>query len=552
MSRYKQLIGLSLLVLMIGAASTASAQQSPSSEKPSVQNNNQTGSQRGVQPLLNINAEVPTLRTGVDPTKIMKLSMQDAVIMALEHNLGIKADQENIRLAQYDLDGAFGVYDLTIGSGIDFRRSSSPSVNRFSGAGNSSSLTQQSFSFNFLQSSKLFSSGARGNFSFSGARATDNSTGGLFSPSYNSSLAIDFTQPLLRNFRVNDNTRRIKILKKQLDISDLNFRQKLIALVAQVQSAYFDLAFATKNLVIQRESVELAAVQLRNNEIQVKAGTMAVIDVVSAQAEVESRKGNAIAALLPITTAENALKALIIDDPSSDMLNYAIEPTDSIEVLPETLDLSTSINVAMEHRPEIKQLQLQGDLNQIDLEYFKNQAKPQVDVVSKFSTVGFAGQVKPAALALFPPGTMIPFQGGFSSSLGGLFDSRTYEVGISINLPLHNRTAQANLGRNQVAARQLDTQKRQMIMGIVMDVRNAMQQVDNARLRVETATVAIRAAEEQLKGEEQKFSAGLSTNFFVLQRQNELSIARGNELRAKTDYNKAKAELQRVMANNMP
>jgi HAE1 family hydrophobic/amphiphilic exporter-1 len=200
-------------------------------------------------------------------------------------------------------------------------------------------------------------------------------------------------------------------------------------------------------------------------------------------------------------------------------------------------------------------LQLQGDLNDIDMAFFKNQAKPQVDLIAGFQAQGLAGELSRRSSPIPgapPPSADNPFGGGLETSLSNLKDFRSYRIGVSISLPLRNRTAEANIGRTQAVSRQLDQQKRMMVQGIVADVRNATQAVETARKRVEAAHASVMAAEEQLKGEEQKFAAGLSTNFFVLQRQNELSIARGNELRAKTDYNKARADLQRVMANNIP
>jgi HAE1 family hydrophobic/amphiphilic exporter-1 len=145
-----------------------------------------------------------------------------------------------------------------------------------------------------------------------------------------------------------------------------------------------------------------------------------------------------------------------------------------------------------------------------------------------------------------------PFSGGYGTSLGNLFDFRTYQIGVSFSFPLRNRAAKANLSRALVSGNQIDSRKKQMVQSIISEVRNAVQAVETARQRVEAAQAAVRAAEAQLKGEEQKFAVGLSTNFFVLERQNDLSAAKGNLLRAQTDYNKARADLQRVMANNVP
>ncbi len=550
MSWHKQIVSFGMLTLMLGNFTITKA-QGPVEGTGIVtltQDSNQT-SQNTNQPIKQLPApkvDLPTLRTGVDPSKVMRLSLQDAVTMALERNLGIKNEQDNIKLAQFDLEGAYGVYDPIIGGSMAFFRSTQLSANPFNSSRGSNTVNNQNFSFE-ANASRMFSNGASGEATLGLRRSitNSNSSGGL-SPVFQPNLQLNFRQPLMKNFRINQNTRNIQALKKRLDLADLAFRQKLIDLIARVQSSYYDLGFSIKNVDIQRESVELAAVQLRNNEIQVKAGTAAPIDIVSAQAELERRKDAAISSLVPVTQAENALKLLLLDDPISDLMNYQIVPTDVIDVTTDKTDLNSAISIAMDRRPEIKQLELQGEINKVDIEFFKNQLKPQVDVTAGFGLQGLAGDAK--------SGPLLPTElaGGIGQSLINLFKSRTYQGGISITLPYGNTAAKANLARTEVVTRQLDNQKRQMVLSIVTDVRNALQFVESSLQRVEAARASVKAAEEQLRGEEQKFAAGLSTTFFVLQRQNELSNARGSELKAKTDYNKARADLQRVMANNLP
>jgi HAE1 family hydrophobic/amphiphilic exporter-1 len=125
-------------------------------------------------------------------------------------------------------------------------------------------------------------------------------------------------------------------------------------------------------------------------------------------------------------------------------------------------------------------------------------------------------------------------------------DFRTYEIGVRLSFPWRNRTAEGNLGRSLAEARQLDARQRQLVQNVQIEVRNALQAVEAAKQRFNAARAARIAAEAQLAGEQERYRAGLSDNFLVLQRQTELSTARGQEVRALTDYNKALAELQRV------
>src|SRR5581483_936713 len=181
---------------------------------------------------------------------------------------------------------------------------------------------------------------------FNNSRSTSNQA--TLSPNYRPSLTFNITQPLFRNFKIDTNRRLIKIQKKNLDLSDAVFRQRAIEIISSVQRAYWDLAFAIKNEEIQRESVKLAETQLNNNKRQVEVGTLAPIDVVSAATELETRRQNVFQAMN--TEAQTA-----------------------------ALPLPDAMKLALDNRPELRQLSLQKEINQVNIDYYRNQAKPQID-----------------------------------------------------------------------------------------------------------------------------------------------------------------------------
>lgn len=230
--------------------------------------------------------------------------------------------------------------------------------------------------------------------------------------------------------------------------------------------------------------------------------------------------------------------------------------------------------MAFQNRPEMEQYRLRGELNRIDVEYFRNQTKPQIDLVAGYGTYGLSGKERTALnplsasqaelfarvnqlssltglapLPSFPIGaTPSKFIGGYGQSLGNMFqnDYRSWRVGLNITLPLGNRTAKARYGRALAEGKQLDAQKERTEQSIELEVRNAVQAVDTSRRRVDAARNSRENAELQYQSEKRKFDAGQTTNYFVLDRQNALSMARGRELKALTDYTKATAELQRA------
>jgi HAE1 family hydrophobic/amphiphilic exporter-1 len=502
------------------------------------------------QPLA-LSPEIGNERVGVDQNNKQSLALQDAIAMALQNNLDIEAFRQGVQISQYSLFSSRGVYDLTSGANVNYRSQTFPVTSIFQGGNANASLTQRTYTYNFFTNKQVERTGGFYEVDFNNGRTTTSSTASTLPTQYNPTLTFQITQPLMRNFKIDANRRAIQIAKKQLDLSDSQFRQRVIEIINSVQRAYWDLVFAIRNEQIARETVELTRTQLSNNQKQVEAGTLAPIELRSTEAALEARKGDVIVALQAITTAENTIKGLLMKDPNDKFWNSVLLPTDEPTLNPPQFNLEEATGQALKNRPELEQLRLQAQQNDIDLKYFENQLKPQIDLVASYGNTGVAGTASTILGSNgIPLGVNVPdrFQGGYFRSLGNLFsqDFKTYQVGVTISFPWKNTTAKGNIGRVLAQGRQLDARQRQQVEGIQVDVRNALQAVLTAKQSFEAQRASRIAAEAQLQGEVEKFRAGLSTNFFVLQRQTDLSVAKGNEIRALTNYNKALADLQRV------
>lgn len=509
-------------------------------QDPSTTPNNQL---TATSPLITF-VDVPATRVGVDPSNVLSLTMHDAIKMAVAKNLSIEVSKFNVRTSEYDLISAKGGYDPLLDADFGFTSATFPVTSLFQGGGTDASVTQKELTFN-ASFKRLLESGGNFAATFNNTRETTDSTASTLNPIYRPTLTFDISQPLMRNFKIDSTRRQIKLAKKQLDLSDVQFRQQVIDTITSVQRAYWDLVYALRNEQIQRESVELARVQLENNLRQVEAGTLAPIELRSTESNLELRKEFVITALQAITTAENTLKNLMLNDAADASWSARIVPVDPADLVPVGTDLDTAMKAAVLNRPELSQLKLRTELKQIDREFFKNQLKPQVDAFFQYSLRGTAGS--PAISTDNPVFVPEQFNGGYFRSLGTLFstDFPTYSVGVRFSFPIGNNVAEANYGRTEAELRQLDAENRRLVQNIQVEVRNALQAVDAARQRFEAARASRVAAEAQLRGEEERFRAGLSTNFFVLDRQNQLSEARGREAQALTDYNKAIVDLHR-------
>jgi outer membrane protein len=504
------------------------------------------------------------------------LSLREALAAALENNNDIEVARHNVKIAEFDLQGANGAYDPRLSSASYFERIESPISNFLSGGGADNSITQNDFTNTArLEGASRFGGNYR--IDFSSVRLTTNNIFSALNPQYPTALTFNYTQPLLRGLKFDNNRRQIEIARKNLSLTDAQFRQRAVDTIIAVQRTYWDLVFALRNLQIQRDAVRDARSQLEHNQRLVNEGMLAPIDVVAAEAQVAGFEQTLFTALEEVSRAENNLKNLIAENREAEIWKVSLIPTDSVDLATPNVSLAEAMTAAMQNRPELQQSTLVREINEIDQKFFREQTKPQIDLVGSYGLVGLAGarsnginpftgssqELRDRVNVLsvnngLPPLPELPVQtvspeliGGYTQSIQNLLGNKfsNYRVGVQINLPLRNRTARAQLGRSLVEGQRIATQREQLEQSIQVEVRNALQVVRSAEARLRAAAEARDASEQQYASEQRKLDAGQSTVFLVLERQTALTTARGNELRAQTDLNKAAAELQRATGN---
>ena len=515
-------------------------------------------------------------RVGVDMDRQRPLTLREALALALENNKDIEVARQNVKIAEFDLTAARGVYDPRVSTSSYFERSESP-ISSFLSGGSNGTTTQSDYTGTARLEGLTPKFGGSYHLDFSSVRLTTNNQFTALNPQYPTALTFSYTQPLFRGRKFDNNRRLIEIGKKNLSLTDAQFRQRAIETITSVQRAYWDLVFALRNLQVQKDAVRDSRAQLEHNRRLVSEGALAPIDVVAAEAQVAGFEQTLFSSLEEVSRSENNLKNLIAVNREADLWNLSIIPTDSVDIAPPEISLPEAMKAAMDNRPELQQSNIAREINQVDQKYFREQTKPAVDLVGSYGMIGLAGtstggtspftgsstelrdrvdqllaRAGLPSLTPLPTQTISPFLlGGYDQSLQNLLSNRfnNYRVGVQINLPLRNRTAQAQFGRSLVEGQKIATQREQLEQSIQMDVRNALQAVRSAEARLRSAGIARQASEQQYQSEQRKLDAGQSTVFLVLERQTALTTARGNELRAQTDLNKAIAELQRATGN---
>ncbi|MEP6901610.1 MAG: TolC family protein [Actinomycetota bacterium] len=510
-------------------------------------------------------------RIGVDVANQLPISLQDAITLALQNNNDIDSSKISVQIAEFNLRAAQGVYDPNLVSENFYERRTTPTASTIGGATNGS-VTQRSLTGGFGVNGFSPYQGGSYSLDFSSSRTDTTNQNATLNPQYPSVLTLTYTQPLFRGRRIDNNRRTIEIAKKNLSLTDAQFRQKAIEVIAQVEQAYWDLAFALRNLQVQIDAVKQARLQLESNQRLVAKGVLAPIDIIAANSQITTFEQSVYTAQEQITQTENTLKTLMLPDRTNEIWTRALVPVSPIELNVPKVALEEAVSAALVNRQEIAQLKTSAEINKINEKYYRDQTKPQVDLVGTYTGNGLAGAATPpraattsalttrvnelstlAGLPILPVTTTtitVPpnLVGGYFKSLTNLItaDYPTYNIGVRISLPFGNTTAKANLGRTLAEGSQIQNQKAQQEQLIEADVRNSLQSLRSAEARLQAAAATRSSAEQLYESEQRQFRAGTSTVFLVFQRQTTLISARAGELQAQTDLNKAISTFQRV------
>src|SRR6266404_4075010 len=523
------------------------------------------------------NTPLPQLgRVGVDMSDERPLSLRETIELALANNKDIEVSRQNVKMAEFDLTGSRGAYDPKFSSLSYYERTTTPSSS-FLSSGPNGATTQSDITGTTRVEGLSPKLGGNYRFDFSAVRATTDNAFTALNPTFPTAFTFSYTQPLVRGLRIDQPRRQTEIAKKNLSLTDAQFRQRAIDTITNVQRAYWDLVFALRSLQIQRDAVRDARTQLDHNKRMVNEGQLAPIDIVAAEAQIAGFEQTLFSALEDVSRSENSLKNLIAQNRQAALWNDSIVPTDSVDLVVPEVSLPDALKTAMDNRPELQQANVAREINQIDQRYFRDQKKPAIDLVGSYGMVGLAGtvgnginpftassaQLRDAVNRLlrndgFAPLPDLPVQtitpdliGGYAQSVQNLIGNRftNFRVGVQINLPLRNRTAEAQLGRSLVEGQRIATQREQLEQSIQVEVRNTLQVMRSAAARLRAAVAVREASEQQYTSEQRKLDAGQSTVFLVLERQTAMTTAQGNELRAQTDLNKSIADLQRATGN---
>jgi outer membrane protein TolC len=361
-----------------------------------------------------------------------------------------------------------------------------------------------------------------------------------------SSLGFNYTQPLLRNFTIDATRQQVLVSRKNREISDVQLQQSITSTMRNVKNAYWDLVYAINNLAVQQQSLQLAQQSYRDNRARVEIGTMAPLDIVQAEAEVAQREEAVILAEAAIRRQEDVLRSLISNPADqSDFWTMRIEPSELPAFTPIAVNADEAVRNALANRTDLNVTRKQLESNDISIRYFRNQSMPDINALVNYSAYGLAG----TRLELTPglnPVVLNRSPRNFGGALSDIFatDYPTWSLQLQVNYPIGASNAEANLAR----ARLQDTQSRKQLqaneMVVATQIRDLARNVTTNGQRVESTRAARALAEKRLEAEQKKFTAGMTSSFFVTQAQRDLADARNRELRAIIDYLKSAIDFE--------
>jgi outer membrane protein len=477
-----------------------------------------------------------------------RLSIDEAVSLGLEQNLGIQIQRIDPQISDTAIAQARSFWAPQFSSTFSRATNEQPVTNIFSGT-NPSTTNRQFVSGVSLAETLPW--GANYTANWNNARFTTNDPSNTFNPRLVSNLALNFTQPLLRNRSIDQIRQAVASSQKFRDLSDIQLDSVIIQTTRAVRNAYWDLSTSINNLKAQQESLALAQRSLSDNRKRVEIGTLAPIDIVQAQAEVASNEERVIVAEALIKRAQDNLRALILDPAAADFWNTAFEPSDAAPFQEQAIDIDAAVKNAIDKRTDLKAAKNSLDRSDINIRYLRNQVLPDVNAQVNYGAVGVGGVQLPSRNPFTGELTgsiTDPIARGFGSALGDVFRSSfpQWTFGVQIGYPLGASTQHANLERAKLEFQQSQTQLKNMELQIATQVRESGRNVQTNQKRVQSARASRELQEKKLEAEEKKQAAGMSTSFFVFQAQRDLAQARTAEIQAISDYNKSLVDFEAV------
>ena len=484
-------------------------------------------------------------------TAPLPLTLQEAIARALEKNEDIVIERAGRDAAVAAVEGADGAYDPFLGITAGYRESTEPVNSAFSGAPEGEPAPTDERLDADATLSRLLRTGGEVSVRALTSRAETDGAFGLLSPAYGSQVGVELRQPLLRDRAVDAARLTLRVAAADRDRATASLRRQVRDTVAAVEEAYWTLVALHRVVEVGEDTVRLAEEQLEETGLRIESGVAPETEIAQPRAELERRRGELLAAREAASRSENVLKLLILgDDEGGAAWAQPLDPVDAVETASEAVEVEAAMERALAARAELAAAQSLVARREAETAFAADRIRATLDLVVSYDRYGLTGSQNPAATSIPGLEGEVPpeLEGSWGSSFGALADGDFDDkrIALELGLPIGNRTARADTEIARAAERQASAELARIRKLIRAEVLDAAATLETAEGRIEAARAAREAAEVQLSSERERYEAGLSTNFLVLTRQNDLAGARLSQIEALTDYRTARAELARA------
>lgn len=476
----------------------------------------------------------------------LSLSLEDCILKALKNNLQVAVELYSPELADVSLTRAKETFmprfDLSYGT----QQTENPSYWWIQAAETVTSKDMD-YSISFLQK---IPTGGNFSISLSSYKSDTNQSFQLINPRYGSTLRFDFTQPLLKDFSFKVSRREILVAQNNLDISRSQFKSVILDTIYKVQEAYWNLVYAIENFKVKSQSLELARDLLAKNKKEVEVGKLAPIEILNAEAVVASREAEILQAEALIRRNEDLLKNIINISEEGKIVSKRIVPLDKPTFIKEEISLEEASKQAYENRPDLKMKKTDIETKELNLTVAKNQMLPGLNLNLSYWSPGVSGD----RLLYLDDNPFLGIiigkeEGRATDSLRDALKLlyKNWSVGLTLSIPLSNIFTRADYVRARMELEKSQLELKNIEQLAMLEVRDAVWEIETSAKTVNAYRVARELAERRLEAEEKKLNVGLTTNYFVLQFQEELANARSTELKALVDHSLAWAKLEKAL-----
>ena len=465
----------------------------------------------------------------------LRLSLRDAVVATLENNSQVRVQETQVETSKFALLGAHSPFDPVITSLDSITSTISPPYSLLQGTGSTNvnfKSTTKNLQFGYSQT---FETGTNVQTNFVSSINSSNSSFFLFNPYTSSTLNFQLTQPLLKNGWLFANRAPLIIARRNIQQSQASFAAEVNNNILQAGTQYWAVVEARGNLEVAKASMDAAEATYKHDKRSLELGALPPLDIYRSESQVASRRVQVIQSEYALKQAEDTLRMTIgaDQDPYFEALDIEVTERPEPEGDLRTIDAGTALQAALAKRPEFDATRaaLANDETRIRLAH--NHLLPELDLQALYSSNGLGGSTGINT-------TGQPISSSWASQLFG-FGYPTYQAQLSLNLPLKNRAAKAELGTALVSRRSDLYSDRQIREQVALDVSNAVHQLEQAKLSIVAGKEALDLSKKTMAAEQRKYELGSSTIFLVLEAQTEVATAEQILLQAEVGYQLALA-----------